>query len=51
MKYAAIVYSHKNIDSKELYNYDIPDSLLENKKNLEYALLKTCNRIELYIGS
>ncbi len=51
MKYAAIVYSHKNIDSKELYNYDIPDSLLENKKNLEYVLLKTCNRIELYIGS
>lgn len=51
MKYAAIVYSHKNIDSKELYNYDIPDSLLENKKNFEYVLLKTCNRIELYIGS
>jgi len=51
MKYAAIVYSHKNIDSKELYNYDIPDSFLENKKNLEYVLLKTCNRIEIYIGS
>ena len=51
MKNAAIVYSHKNIDSKELYNYDIPDSFLENKNNLEYVLLKTCNRIELYIGS
>lgn len=51
MKYAAIVYSHKNIDSKELYNYDIPEQILEKKKNLEYVMLRTCNRIELYISS
>ncbi|MGC8533877.1 MAG: hypothetical protein ACP5MV_04620 [Candidatus Parvarchaeum sp.] len=51
MKYAAIVYSHKNIDSRELYDYDMPPSILEKKSNLEYMLLKTCNRIELYIGS
>ena len=51
MKYAAIVYSHKNIDSKELYNYDIPEPILEKKKNLEYVMLRTCNRIELYVSS
>ena len=51
MKYAAIVYSHKNIDSNELYNYDIPEPILEKKKNLEYVMLRTCNRIELYISS
>jgi len=51
MKYAAIVYSHKNINSKELYDYDIPDSIIENKKGFEYLMLKTCNRIELYIAS
>ena len=51
MKYAAIVYSHKNIDSKELYNYDIPEQMLEKRKNLEYVMLRTCNRIELYISS
>ena len=51
MRYAAIVYSHKNIDSKELYDYDIPEPIIEKKKNLEYVMLKTCNRIELYISS
>lgn len=51
MKYAAIVYSHKNIDSNELYDYDIPEPIIEEKKNLEYLMLKTCNRIELYISS
>jgi glutamyl-tRNA reductase len=51
MKYAAIVYSHKNIETKELYDYDIPDSILEKRKGIEYVMLKTCNRIELYLSS
>lgn len=51
MGYAAIVYSHRKIRSSELYNYDIEDSFLENKKNIEYVMLRTCNRIELYIGA
>ena len=51
MEYAAIVYSHRKIESGELYNYNIEDSFLENKKNIEYVILRTCNRIELYIGA
>ncbi|MEM0143496.1 MAG: hypothetical protein QXL94_06055, partial [Candidatus Parvarchaeum sp.] len=32
-----------------LYDYDIPDDFIK-KYNCEYSLLRTCNRIELYIA-
>jgi glutamyl-tRNA reductase len=50
MRYAAIVYSHKNVDESKLYEYDIEDRML-NDYACEYVILRTCNRIELYIAS
>ena len=51
MKYATVVYSHRKIKSSEIYDYNIEDSFLERKKGVEYVILRTCNRIELYIGA
>ena len=50
MKYAALVYSHKEINTKYLYNYDISEELLKNR-GIEYIILRTCNRVELYVSS
>ncbi len=49
MQYIAVVYSHKRIKLDELYKYDIDESLLK-KSSCEYAILRTCNRIELYLA-
>ena len=50
MRYAAIVYSHKNVDESKLYEYNIEDRILNNY-SCEYVILRTCNRIELYIAA
>ena len=48
MDYAVISYSHKNVGLENLYRYDIEPSALKGL-DADYMILKTCNRIELYL--